>query len=106
MKELVMGTIAGMVVFVVFMFAATAVKGKIDEIPVKPLFAWHAGACITLKTEPESWEQPVLMRVEMVGKRNYLVRKTPESIYRDSIGWSVPFTSAYAYKEVECPTKK
>lgn len=67
---------------------------------------FHAGACIRYDGgDVEAWHEIQTWRIEMVGKHNYLVRKTPESLYRDSTGTDMSFLTAVNYKEVECPKK-
>jgi hypothetical protein len=62
---------------------------------------YHAGACIQLKAS-ETWESK--HRIEMVGKRSYLVRTTPETVLRPTVGGTMPFNEAHSeYEEVPCP---
>jgi hypothetical protein len=67
----------------------------------EPTPRYHAGACIQLK-QSEPWE--ALHRVEMVGKRSYLVRRIPETLVHTTLGGTLYFSDAHSdYEEVPCP---
>lgn len=63
-----------------------------------------AGQCVLFPAK-ESWEQPILLRIEMAGDDNYLVRITPASLYRDQAGLTLSFPFVDSLNPITCPTK-
>jgi hypothetical protein len=67
---------------------------------------YHAGQCVQLNDDAESWEPFTRARIEMIGKRKYLYRFIPENLYRDSEGRSRTFADFESiYIPITCPTK-
>lgn len=62
------------------------------------------GTCIQT-AEREPWDVRQIYRIEMVGKHNYLTRKTPDSLFRASPGVEISFLTAQEYHAVPCPQK-
>lgn len=66
---------------------------------------YSVGTCLQTN-EREPWDARQIYRVEMVGNRNYLTRKTPASLVRDVEGIELSFETARHYHEVPCPQKE
>lgn len=64
-----------------------------------------AGQCVVLPAK-ESWEHPIILRIEMAGDDNYLVRVTPASLYRDQEGLTLSFPFIDALQPTTCPGRR
>jgi len=58
------------------------------------------GTCIR-DQQAERWE--ATYRVEMVGKRSYLIRVIPANLWRDQRGMTLSFDGAQRMEVVPCP---
>ncbi|MDE1813917.1 MAG: hypothetical protein KGH87_09125 [Thaumarchaeota archaeon] len=65
---------------------------------------FKVGTCIQT-AEREPWDVRQIYRIEMVGKKHYLTRKTPDSLFRASQGIEISFLTAQEYHAVPCPQK-
>ena len=83
--------------FGLFAMLSLVPHGKEKDV-FKPQF--RSGVCVLILGE--SWEPEVKVRIEMVGKRNYLVRLYPTKLWRPTPGFTIPFSTPM--EKVECRT--
>jgi len=64
------------------------------------------GDCI-VQNDLEPWEPPYVYKIEMLGKRSYLVRRYPAPLHRDLDGIPLTFhTAEHAFNHIPCPSYK
>ena len=99
LKALAMG-----VTLIVLGMAITMAVWTKDTVPK---VGYTVGQCLAYNGDYEPWEQAQVWYIEMVGKRSYLVRKYPASLYKEQAGTTIDFGTAVSwYRRVECPTMK
>ena len=64
---------------------------------------YHTGTCLR-DHNAEWWESTY--RIEAVGGHSYLIRPTPDSLWKAGAGMTLSFDGAKTMKEVPCPTTK
>ena len=77
-------------------------KSRLSSAPQVSEAKYGAGTCVR-ELYGESWD--ATWRIEMVGERNYLIRRIPENLWKDSIGSTMPFDFVESYmRKVKCPS--
>ena len=86
--------IAGLVTFVIH------VESKAPPDPVVHVTRLHPGECFRIVGQ-EPFEKPA-WKVESTQEQLYIIRKVPDSIYRNSIGYMLPVGVEQYLHRIDC----